>query len=175
MRRLDLDDLQQARDLGAEAFGSPPAGTPVAPLPTELPAGRREWGAFEDGRLVAKVVTHEYHSWWQGRRVPTAGVAGVAVSPEHRGRGLLRSLLDVALDEAVQRGEVLSTLYPTANGIYRGLGYELVTSLDTVEVPTAELARVAAPQRCAPAGRPSPTCPRSSRRTPRGRPPRTAR
>ncbi|MCY7396687.1 MAG: GNAT family N-acetyltransferase [Nocardioides sp.] len=145
VRKLDVADLPHSRELGIEAFGTWPADETMPPLPTELPPGRHSWGAFEDGRLVARVVAHEYHSWWRGTQVPTCGVAGVAVAAEHRGGGLLTGLLQVLLREARERGEVLSTLYPTANGIYRGLGYELITSYDTVEVPTAELGRVTAP------------------------------
>jgi predicted acetyltransferase len=146
VRRLTVADLDQARRLGTEAFGGPPPGSPAPAPVTELPAGRRSWGAVDDaGRLAGKVVAHAYESWWRGRRVPTAGIAGVAVSPEQRGGGLLHRLFEAATAEALEQGEVLSTLYPTAPGIYRGLGYELVTSYDTVEVPTAELGRIVVP------------------------------
>ena len=40
---------------------------------------------------------------------------------------------------------MVSTLFCTAPGIYRKFGYELVSSYDTVEVPAATLARIAAP------------------------------
>lgn len=145
VRKLDVADFSESRDLGIEAFGTWPADQPMPPLPTEPPPGRHSWGAYHDGLLVARVVAHEYHSWWGGSQVPTCGVAGVAVAAEHRGAGLLTGLFEAMLAEACERGEVLSTLYPTANGIYRGLGYELITSFDTVEIPTAGLGRVAAP------------------------------
>ncbi len=69
----------------------------------------------------------------------------MTVAPEHRGSGLLLPLFEAGLGAAAERGEVLSTLYPTANGIYRSLGYELVTSYDTIEIATHELAAVRAP------------------------------
>jgi predicted acetyltransferase len=94
--------------------------------------------------LVAKAVGLELASWFGGVQVPTCGVAGVAVLAERRGDGLLADLVRALLDEAVARGEVISTLYPTAPGIYRRLGYELVGSLDTVELPTSELLGVRA-------------------------------
>lgn len=146
-RPLTRADVEQTIALGREAFGEPPPGTP--PLdPAAFPRpGTHSWGTFEDGRLVTKVVEREYHSWWGGAQVATHGVAGVAVAAEHRGGGhllpLFREVLAAGLRE---RGEAVSTLYPTAPGIYRGLGYELVTSLDTVEVPAAALARVRAPE-----------------------------
>lgn len=145
IRRLTLDDHVASFRLGAEAFGSPPyAATPGDP-PTSLPVGREVWGAFVGGELVARVAAHEYESWFHGRRVPTCGIAGVTVAAEHRGAGLLAPVFDAALGAAAERGEALSTLFPTANGIYRSLGYELVGSLDTVRLSTAEAAAVRAP------------------------------
>ena len=83
-------------------------------------------------------------SYWHGHEVPTCGVAGVAVAAEARGRGLLRGVLTAALAE---HGQAVSTLFPTAPGIYRGLGYEVVGSLDLVDLPTAALAAVRPPDR----------------------------
>ena len=40
---------------------------------------------------------------------------------------------------------MLSTLFPTAPGIYRPFGYELIGSYDAVEVPAAEVAAVRPP------------------------------
>lgn len=147
IRLLDLTDHDAQFRLGTEAFGSPPYPAAAPPAPTALPEGREVWGALDDGALVARVAAHSYESWWHGRRVATCGIAGVTVAPEHRGTGLLRPLVEAALESAAARGEVVSTLYPTAAGIYRSLGYELVTSLDTIEVGTDELAGVATPTR----------------------------
>ena len=91
---------------------------------------------------MAKAAAREFHSWFRGAEVATSGIASVAVSAEHRGAGLLRGLLLAALTEGAARGEVVSTLFPTAPGIYRPLGYELIGSLDTVELPTAALTTV---------------------------------
>ena len=134
------------------------------------------WLAVDGDRLAARVAAHSYE-FRRGTAgaVPTCGIASVAVAPERRGEGLLLPVFEAMLGAAAERGEVLSTLFPTANGIYRPLGYELVTSYDTVEVPTAELARGP------PAGR-DPHAPGRRRRTrpqgactTSGRPRRTAR
>lgn len=144
-RKLTVDDFHDSIRLAVEAFGEFPPGTPP-PSPEGFPRpGRHTWGAFEDGALVARAVGSEYHSWFRGVEVPTCGVAGVTVVAERRGHGLLRDLFHEVLDEGAGRGEVVSTLFPTAPGIYRRLGYELVGSYDTVELPTAELTAVRAP------------------------------
>ena len=145
IRTLDLADHASQFRLGAEAFGAPPYPTTAPEAPTSLPEGREVWGVVDDGHLVARVAAHSYESWWHGSPVATCGIAGVTVAPEHRGSGLLLPLFEAALGAAAERGEVISTLYPTASGIYRSLGYELVTSLDMIEIGTAELAGVRPP------------------------------
>lgn len=145
VRPLTADDLEQSVALGIEAFGAIPDGMP-RPTREGFPGpGRLWWGAFDGERLAGRMLRREYHSWWHGQELPTSGIAGVAVSPEERGRGLLRELFRAVLDASVERGDVVSTLYPTAPGIYRSSGYEVVTTLQTVEVPTAELTQVRPP------------------------------
>jgi predicted acetyltransferase len=142
-RPLGPDDIGASIALSAEAFGDLPAGfSPPSPDAWPLP-GRHTWGTWDGDRLVARVMGREYHSWWHGRTVSTCGIAGVAVAAESRGSGLLDALMRTVLDEGLrERGEVLSTLFPTAPGIYRRFGYEVVGSLLEVELLTARLARV---------------------------------
>ena len=141
-RLLTADDVAAWYELDVEAFGTWPAGaTPPTAADFGSP-GEHSWGTFADGRLVAKAVAREFTSWFRGAEVATSGIASVAVSAEHRGAGLLRGLLLAALTEGAARGEVVSTLFPTAPGIYRPLGYELIGSYDTVELPTAALTTV---------------------------------
>ena len=144
-RLMKAEDLEDSLRIAVEAFGELPPGTP--PInPADYPRpGRRAWGTFEDGRLVARIVAPAYHSWFRGVEVPTCGIAGVAVVAERRGAGLLTDLFRAVLADATEQGQVLSTLFPTAPGIYRRLGYELIGSYDTVDLPTAELTAVRAP------------------------------
>jgi predicted acetyltransferase len=154
-RRLGPDDTQEVLDqslaLGVEAFGPYPAHLPRPPMPEpgSWPDGVSIWATFEDAaddagdpRMVARVRTHAYTSWWGGAAIPTCGFGGVVVAAEHRGAGLLTELFASSLREAADRGDAMSGLFPTAPGIYRKFGYEVVTALDTVQVPLADLAGV---------------------------------
>ena len=175
-RPLTRDDFDQSMALIREAFGDLPPGA-TSPSADDFPRpGYHAFGTFDDDHLVARLATRGYHSWFGGSAVPTGGIAGVAVAAERRGEKLLDELFRVALEDGLrERGEAVSTLFCTAPGIYRKFGYELVSSYDTVEVPAAMLARIAAHPACGPAGRRPPTSTRSARCTTPGRPCRTAR
>ncbi|MGW2095343.1 GNAT family N-acetyltransferase [Promicromonospora sukumoe] len=145
VRRIEYADQPDYTRLGGEAFGVPATG-PTVPTSEEWAAsGFREWGAFDGDGLAARLRVYGFTSWFHGARVPTAGVAGVAVEPERRGSGHIGRLFRAALDEAREQGDVLSALFPSAPGIYRRLGYEVVGSFDDVDVPLQNLNRVAAP------------------------------
>jgi predicted acetyltransferase len=135
LRLLETDDdLDQAWLLSTLAFGGDltQARTPPAP-------GRVTLGAFDDGRLLAKASLRSYAQWWGGRRVPMGGVAGVAVHPEARGRGLASRVVRGLLPLMAERGQVVSALFPTVPGLYRQLGWEVAGSLDETPVPTGAL------------------------------------
>ena len=174
-RPLTRDDFDQSVALIREAFGDlPPGATP--PSADDFPRpGYHAFGTFDDGHLVARVVTREYHSWFGGSAVPTGGIAGVAVAAERRGEKLLDDLFRVVLDDGLrERGEAVSTLFCTAPG-------STASSATSWSPPTT---RSRSPQQrwpgsvprpvCAPAGRRPPTSTRSARCTTPGRPRRTA-
>jgi len=140
IRPLHRDDGDQALKLWAEAFGEEEPPTGPAPVhPIDRP-GRRTVVADDDGVLAGAVVERDFHSWFGGAEVPTSGIAGVTVAVERRGAGLLAPLFEASLAGARDRGALVSTMYPTAAGIYRRLGYEIVGALEDIEVPTADLA-----------------------------------
>ncbi len=144
IRHLGPDDSAQMVALSAEGFASsPPGATPVAP---PAPPWRTNIGAVEGGRVLGKASGLRFSSWFHGQQVPTCGVAGVAVAAESRGGGLLGRMTAALLEDATSHAEPISTLYPTANGIYRPLGWEVFSSYDTVELPTAALTAVRMPR-----------------------------
>ena len=151
VRRLRPADAEAARTLNREAFGFPVEGEQAA-ASVEQP-GKRWFGAFDtfEGtgageagheELVATAVDREFEGWFGGRVLPVAGIANVTVAAEHRGRGVLTPLLTHLLDRARQRGAVLSTLFPSAPGIYRRFGFEVVADASRVDVASTSLAAV---------------------------------
>ncbi|MGC5310693.1 GNAT family N-acetyltransferase [Micromonospora zamorensis] len=139
VRELTTDDLDAAWELGRFAFGvtSERAASTTVAVP-----GMSRYGAFDDsGRLVGKAVDLHHDQWWSGRAVPAADVAGVAVAPEARGRGVGRALLTGLLRGAHERGAAVSALYPTVAAPYRACGWEAAGVLRTVDLATAALPR----------------------------------
>ena len=52
-------------------------------------------------------------------------MAGVAIAPEYRGRGVGRALMTALTELMAERGYPLSVLYPATMVIYRSLGWEM--------------------------------------------------
>lgn len=139
VRRLTEADVAAANELSHLAFG-----TGRDPGRRLAPATR--WGAFSrDGRLLAKATDRDQRHWFAGVQVPTSGVAGVAVAPEARGKGLARLVLDHLLTAARDNGAVLATLFRTAPALYRRLGFEHVGALTWYTTPTLALAGLRVP------------------------------
>jgi len=141
VRRLIDADAEPARRLGFEAFGIP-ATAPSDPASVRQP-GRTWFGAFDGDTLAGRMVDREYDSYFGGATMATAGIAGVTVAAEYRGRGTLTPLFTETLSAARSRGAVISTLFPTAPRIYRRFGYEVIGDFVTVEVPSQALSAVA--------------------------------
>ncbi|MFJ6197953.1 enhanced intracellular survival protein Eis [Micromonospora sp. NPDC092111] len=139
VRELTEHDHTDAWTLGRLAFGSDPQPPPQA---TTATPGTTRYGAFDTtGRLIGKAVDLHHDQWWDGRTVTAADVAGVAVAPEARGRGVARTLLTALLRGAHDRGAAVSALYPTVAAPYRACGWDIAGTLRTVDLPTALLTR----------------------------------
>ena len=140
VRPLTTEDLAAAWELGRLAFGGPAEAPPTAMR--EVP-GVVRLGAFDPaGRLVGKITELPHEHWWGGRRVPAAGVSGVAVRPESRGGGVARALLGALLAHARERGAAVSTLHPTVADVYRAAGWEVAGVLAAADLDTAGLPRL---------------------------------
>jgi predicted acetyltransferase len=138
LRPIDADGDEAAWRLSAVTFGYTDEARPedyhfTAP-------GRTTWGLYDSGRLIAKLTDREQSHWFGGRLVPASGVAGVAVAPEMRNRGVARRLLTHLLHETRERGAAISTLFPTTLTPYRRLGWEEVGALTSTAWPTTAVA-----------------------------------
>jgi len=135
------DDLEAHLDLAERSFGlkGPGERDQWRQRVAAVIAQGRCLGAFADGRLAGSAVIQDMRQWWCGQAVPMAGVSGVQVAPEDRGRGIARRLMAALLDEAAARGYPLSVLYPATMPLYRSLGWELAGAREVAVIPARSL------------------------------------
>ncbi|MCX4824058.1 GNAT family N-acetyltransferase [Streptomyces sp. NBC_01142] len=99
-------------------------------------------GAFDSGRCVATFRSFAQQLTTVGGAALTASaVSNVTVSPTHRRRGLLSTLMTADLAEAKERGDVVSTLIAAEYPIYGryGFGPAAQTTEWAIDVPRAGL------------------------------------
>lgn len=146
IRPLTVDDNRdEYADLAIRAFGQQdPASIWVRSEPAI--ADGRGLGAFDDGRLVGSALFHDLRQWWLGRAIPVAGVAGVKVAPELRGRGAGRALMTALTELMISRGYPLTVLYAATMPIYRQLGWEAAGVKYDAEIPARSLQDLVRPE-----------------------------
>lgn len=92
-----------------------------------------------EGEIVASLVLYPLTAWVRGQIVPVTGVGSVAVSPEHRRRGVAEAFMRAALREMRQRGSHLSALYAYKSAYYRKLGYGVAEVVHQLAISAANL------------------------------------
>jgi predicted acetyltransferase len=135
------DDLDAERDLRHRAFGPMPGAEPAHQLAErqDYIAQTRLFGAWDGQDQVGTASFHDMRQWWHGRSLPMAGVAGVAIAPEARGRGVGKALMTALLSAMAERGYPISVLYPATTRLYRSLGWEIAGGYYRAEVPGRSL------------------------------------
>jgi predicted acetyltransferase len=143
----EADDIDAELDLRRRAFGPISAASRpdwVAAVKASIRAGTLI-GVFDDKRLVASARYHPMRQWWRGRSMPMAGVAGVKVAPEYRGRGTGKAMMTALLAELARREYPLSVLFPSTVPLYRSMGWELAGGRYETYLPARSLAQLMPP------------------------------
>jgi predicted N-acetyltransferase YhbS len=121
------DHIPAMAALWAEAFPEKPAERRAREIREGFTYGDLTdcWVVEIDGRLAGALRTYRLRMNLWGRILPTMGLAGVAVAPDFRRRGIGRRMCVEALRIARERGDVLCALYPFRVSFYRDLGFAL--------------------------------------------------
>ncbi len=117
----ELDDFFAAL---AVAFSDPRPDPEEVEVDKKVAELDRTFAAFDGDRVVGCAGVYTQRMIVPGgARVPTAGITMVGVLPTHRRRGILRELMGMMLDQAVERGEPLASLFASQGSIYGRFGF----------------------------------------------------
>jgi predicted acetyltransferase len=135
------DSRDEYVDLRFRAFGVTDPGRVWADAEAAIARGSC-LAAFDDGRLIGAALFTGMRQWWSGRAVPMAGVSGVKVAPEFRGRGIGRALVTGLTQLMTERGYLLSALYAATSPFYRALGWERAGATYLASMPARSVAEI---------------------------------
>ncbi|MFI5616664.1 GNAT family N-acetyltransferase [Streptomyces sp. NPDC051567] len=122
------------------AFGGVPESPQEKELYKSLTEAERSLAVWDGGTCVGSAGAFSFRlSVPGGAVVPAAGVTMVGVSPTHRRRGVLTSLMRRQLDDIRAGGESLAVLTASEPAIYGRFGYGTATYALSVEIDTARV------------------------------------
>ncbi|AUX39196.1 hypothetical protein SOCE26_005780 [Sorangium cellulosum] len=99
-----------------------------------LPELTSRLGAYDGDTLVGAAGSFSFTMTTPGGAVPVAGLTAVAVTPTHRRRGILTTLIRRHLDDARAEGRPISSLWATEGTIYGRFGYGLASQACSMSI-----------------------------------------
>ncbi|MFD9008950.1 GNAT family N-acetyltransferase [Streptomyces sp. NPDC059552] len=140
MRVLQADEWDVWYDHLELAFGGVPESPEERELYKSLTEVDRSLGVWDGDACVGSAGAFTFRlSVPGGAVVPAAGVTMVGVSPTHRRRGVLTSLMRRQLDDIRAGGEPLAVLTASDPAIYGRFGYGPASYALAVEVDTTRV------------------------------------
>uniref|UniRef100_A0AAU2JQ23 GNAT family N-acetyltransferase n=1 Tax=Streptomyces sp. NBC_00049 TaxID=2903617 RepID=A0AAU2JQ23_9ACTN len=140
MRVLQADEWDVWYEQLELAFGGVPDSPQERELYKPLTETERSLGVWDRGTCVGSASAFSFRlSVPGGAIVPAAGVTMVGVSPTHRRRGVLRSLMRRQLDDVRAAGEPLAVLTASDPAIYGRFGYGTATYALAVDIDTTRV------------------------------------
>ena len=129
----DDAELERFKAIAGETFMVPPD---LGRIYFQLAGEQNVRVVRLDGQVIGGLVLLPKGQYFGERKIPTAGIAAVAVAPESRAHGAATELLAQMLIEQRAAGIPLSTLYPATVALYRRAGYELAGANHRMTLPT---------------------------------------
>jgi len=144
IRRLETEDLLQLYRIHTIVYNmrrdfSKEENKQVDPL--SYPA---HWacGSFENGKLLAGMIEHDFLMRFDGHSVKMTGIGGVGTLPEARKGGHVRRIFEKLLPEAYENGVVFSNLTPFSHDFYRKFGYEIACARNNISIHAGDLSDI---------------------------------
>ena len=124
-REVSARDTGQVDDLVSESFGYSPPHRYFDDFPVWSAPGVLRLGGYSGNRLVSHVGIHFRNVRSGGTRTPVALIGAVATLESFRGRGLVSSLMRLALSKADLAGCTWSLLWGSEHDFYAKFGFKL--------------------------------------------------
>ncbi len=138
MVRLTADRRADVLDLDTWAFPSSHDAAALAELPDPL-TWERTYGVLDARRPARLIAMHASYPFSRcpvpGSRLPAAGLTWVAVHPEWRRRGVLRTMMAAHFEHCRVASEPISILFAAEPAIYGRFGYGLASKQVSLTMP----------------------------------------
>jgi predicted acetyltransferase len=130
------DQAEFSRAIGAigQYFNPPPSEEWLERFARVLPHERMH-AALDGDEIVGGAGAFPFELSVPGGSLPCAGVTAVGVTPTHRRRGVLRSMMDAQLGDVHDRGEPIAALWASEETIYGRFGYGLASWAGELRIP----------------------------------------
>ena len=96
----------------------------------------------EDGHIVSMVYLNPYDLMWQGEKIRSYYIVGVATEDKYRKQGRMRRLLEKAFVEMKAEGILFTYLMPANRNIYEPFGFETIYRQKRIRVSGIEGERI---------------------------------
>ena len=117
----EIDDYLQGVSRG---FGSDPSeGDGHRERFLAINTLKATMAAFDRDRVVATFGSYDLDITVPGGSVAAAGTTHVTVHPTHRRRGILTKMMNLHLEQAIERGQLMAALWASEERIYGRFGY----------------------------------------------------
>jgi predicted acetyltransferase len=141
VRRITVDELEPFL-LASELASSDVPDRDEIERERSIAEPDRNFAAFDGPDIVGTAGAFTMPITVPGGELVVGYPTLVGVLPTHRRRGIAAELMRALLDDARERGELLSVLYASEGGIYGRFGYGLGTIGLTLRIETARSAFV---------------------------------
>jgi predicted acetyltransferase len=130
----DQEEFNRAVGAIGQYFNPPPSEEHLERLSQLLPHERMH-AAFDGDQIVGGAGAFPFELSVPGGSLPCAGITAVGVTPTHRRRGVLRSMMDAQLRDVHERGEPIAALWASEETIYGRFGYGIASWAGSMSVP----------------------------------------
>ena len=129
--------LAQVRQMWDEIFDDPEEFADY--YFTEICRKNKILLAYKDGVLAGMIHLNQYEMQIDGKKELCYYIVGVAVKPEYREQGIMRSMMHRVLADMKQEGRKFTFLMPEREEYYESLGFEKVFHTLELDIDIEEL------------------------------------